>query len=134
MSLGTCCTPIPGDDIVGYITRGKGITVHRKNCPNIANEKDRLVEVFWNEDIEFANYPVDILIEASDRPNLLTDVMNTMSSLKVSLSSIHCRLVNRGEKVHITATVLVSDQKRLRDIRDALIGVNSIYEVTRIIH
>ena len=134
ISLATCCTPIPGDDIVGYITRGKGITVHRKKCPNIANEKDRLVEVFWNEDIEFANYPVDILIEASDRPNLLTDVMNTLSSLKVSLSSIHCRLINRGEKVHITATVLVSDQKRLRDIRDTLLGINSIYEVTRIIH
>ena len=74
-----CCSPVPGDEIVGYVTKGKGIIAHRKNCPNIANETQRLVDVHWRHDLEFATYPVDILIEASDRPNLLVDIMKTLT-------------------------------------------------------
>lgn len=134
ISLASCCTPIPGDDIIGYITRGKGITAHRKNCPNVAHETERLVPLSWREDIEFASYPVDILIEASDRNNLLTDVMNHLSAQKVMISSVHCRYVDNGNKVHITMTIMVSDNKRLRDISDSLLGIQSIYNITRIIH
>ncbi len=134
ISLASCCTPIPGDDIVGYITKGKGITAHRKNCPNIMRESERLVPLYWRDDIEFASYPVDILIEASDRPNLLTDVMNTLSMNKVPISSIHAKLVSNGDKVHITATIMVSDNKRLRDIANILEGISAVYSISRVIH
>ncbi len=133
ITLGNCCTPIPGDDIVGYITRGKGITVHRKNCPNVAKEKERLVEVFWMENIEYANYPVDVQMEASDRNNLLTDILNTLAAQKVGVSAIHARYVGVG-KVTVTATLLVSDAKRLQDIFNILLNITSIYEVERVIH
>ena len=135
ITLASCCTPIPGDDIVGYITKGKGISAHRKNCPNIARETERLVPLYWREDIEFSSYPVDILIEASDRPNLLTDVMNTLSINRVPINSIHCRLVGgNNDKVLISATIMVSDSKRLRDIVNILESVPAVYQISRVIH
>ena len=133
LSLSNCCTPIPGDDIVGYVTKGKGIAVHRKNCPNVINEKQRLVDVYWRDDIEFATYPVDILIEANDRNNLLVDIMSTLTASKVTLNNIHARLVNNGT-VNITATLMISDAKRLNDVCNILRSVNGIYSITRMIH
>ena len=133
-ALANCCTPIPGDDIVGYITRGKGISVHRKNCPNIAREKERLVDVYWRDDLESSTHPVDISIEASDRPNLLVEIMNTMASLKVTVSSIHVKLNSTNLTVNITATILVSDAKRLFDISNILHSITGVYEVGRITH
>ena len=133
ISLASCCTPIPGDGIVGYVTKGKGIVVHRNNCPNIINEHERLVEVLWRDDIEYATYPVDIMIEANDRSNLVVDIMSTLTSAKVTLSSLHARLINNG-LVDISATLLVSDAKRLNDVFNIIRSVSGVYSVTRIIH
>ena len=133
IALSNCCTPLPGDDIVGYVTKGKGIAVHRKNCPNVANEKERLVEVLWRDDIEFATYPVDILIEASDRNNLVVDIMSVLTGAKVTLNSLHAKLTNNG-MVDITATLLVSDAKRLNDVFNILRSVTGVYTISRIIH
>ena len=133
ISLANCCTPLPGDDIVGYVTKGKGIVVHRKNCPNVINEHERLVEVLWRDDIESATYPVDVLIEANDRNNLVVDIMSTLTAAKVALSSLHVRLTNNGN-VDISATLMVSDAKRLNDVFNIVRSVSGIYSVTRVIH
>ena len=134
LTLASCCSPIPGDDIVGYITKGKGISVHRKNCPNIAREKERLVDVYWRDDLESSTHPVDIAIEASDRPNLLVEIMNTMASLKVTVSSINVKLNHTNLTVNIAATILVSDAKRLFDISNILHSITGVYEVNRVTH
>ena len=135
IQLASCCTPIPGDMIKGYITKGKGITVHRHNCPNIANETKRLIDVYWKDDIEFSTYPVDITLEANDRPNLLVDIMNTMSSAKVTVSSIHAQLQRHNRSITIVAlTIYVSDLKRLNDITNILQNIKGVYEVKRVIH
>ena len=134
ISLANCCTPIPGDDIVGYITRGKGISVHRKNCPNVMNEKERLLEVFWRDDIEFATYPVDIIIEASDRNNLLVDVMAVINNCKVGINNLHARSNTQNLSATISATIMVSDAKRLHDICVQLRGITGVYRVDRVIH
>ena len=133
ISLANCCTPLPGDDIVGYVTKGKGIMVHRKNCPNVINEHDRLVTVLWRDDIEMATYPVDILIEANDRNNLLVDIMSVLTAAKVSLSSVHARLTANGN-VDITATLMVSDAKRLNDVFNIIRSVSGVYSVSRVTH
>ena len=133
ISLANCCTPLPGDDIVGYVTKGKGIVVHRKNCPNVINEHQRLVEVLWRDDIESATYPVDVLIEANDRNNLVVDIMSTLTAAKVTLSSLHVRLTNNGN-VDISATLMVSDAKRLNDVFNIVRSVSGVYSVTRVIH
>ena len=134
IALANCCTPIPGDDIVGYITRGKGISVHRKNCPNVMNEKERLLEVFWRDDIEFATYPVDISIEASDRNNLLVDVMAVFNNAKVGVNNLHARSNAQNLSATISATIMVSDAKRLHDICVLLKGITGVYRVVRVIH
>ena len=133
ISLSNCCTPIPGDDIVGYVTKGKGIAVHRKSCPNVVNETQRLVEVLWRDDIEFATYPVDVLIQAGDRNNLIVDIMSTLTTAKVTLSNLHARLINSGN-VEISATLMVSDAKRLNDVFNILRSVNGVYSITRLTH
>ena len=133
IALASCCTPIPGDDIVGYVTKGKGIMVHRKNCPNVIKEKQRLVEVLWKDDIEFATYPVDIMIEANDRNNLVVDIMSLLTANKVALNNLHVRLTSNG-LVNINATLLISDAKRLNDVFNILRSISGIYEITRVTH
>ena len=135
IKLANCCTPIPGDDIIGYITQGKGITVHRRNCPNVAHEKERLIDVYWRDDIEFATYPVDISLEANDRPNLLIDIMNTLSSTKTSVSSLHAQVVpSNTTLVVVNMTIYVSDAKRLYDVCNILLNVKGVYGYKRVIH
>ena len=134
IALANCCTPVPGDDIVGYITRGKGISVHRRNCPNIINEKERLLDVYWRDDIEFATYPVDIVIEASDRNNLLMDIMSVFSNAKVGVNNLHAKSNTQNLTATISATVMVSDAKRLHDICVLLRGITGVYRVDRVIH
>ncbi|MFA5480954.1 MAG: bifunctional (p)ppGpp synthetase/guanosine-3',5'-bis(diphosphate) 3'-pyrophosphohydrolase [Bacilli bacterium] len=134
INLGNCCTPIPGDDIVGYITKGKGLTVHRVSCPNIAGEKQRLVEVFWRDSEHLETYPVDIKIESADRPNLLIDIMSVFSANKVSVSTISAKLHSSTMNTTIAATIYVSDAKRLSDVFNIILNVNGVYEVGRVIH
>ena len=107
--------------------------VHRKSCPNVAKEHQRLVDVKWKEDIEFATYPVDIMIEANDRNNLVVDIMSLLTASKVTLSSLHARLTNNG-LVDISATLMISDAKRLNDVFNALRSISGVYQITRIIH
>lgn len=135
IKLANCCTPIPGDGIVGYITKGKGVSVHRANCPNVSREKERLIEVFWRDDIEFATYPVDISLEANDRPNLLIDIMNTLSSTKTSVSSLHAQVQSHNiSLVVVNMTIYVSDSKRLNDICNVLLNIKGVYGYKRVIH
>ena len=134
ISRSNCCNPIPGDDIIGFITKGKGISVHRKNCPNVANRNERLVEVFWRTDLEYSTYPVDILVEASNRHNLVISIMTAMNNNHVNVSNLNARLADNGTKAMINMTILVSGSKRLNDIINILLNVSSVYNVTRIIH
>ena len=133
-SLANCCTPIPGDEIVGYITKGKGISIHRKECPNIANEKDRLVDVQWiDSDDHSRTYPVDIVAEANDRPNLLVQIMTTLTNSHISVTNVHCH-TNEMHKVVCHMTILVDSVKRLNDVINILLNVAGIYDVKRVIH
>jgi GTP pyrophosphokinase len=134
ITLGSCCTPIPGDNIVGFITRGRGITVHRITCPNVSHDPKRLVEVFWNEQLSIGSYSVDISIEASDRNNLLVDLMGIFAQLKVNVTSISAKSNYQTLRAIVQATILVSDAKRLSDIFNVLQNVSGVYEVKRIIH
>lgn len=134
ITLGQCCSPIPGDDIVGFVTRGKGITVHRLNCPNIQGDASRLTEVYWNENLTLETHPVDIQIEGADRPNLLVDIMNLFSQNKVTLSTISAKSFPQTTTAIISATVFVTDSKRLNDIFNILLNVVGVYNVKRVIH
>lgn len=134
ITLGNCCTPIPGDEIIGYITKGKGITVHRKDCPNIAKEKTRLIEVFWKDNLEKSTYPVDIKIECYERANLVVDIMSVLSQKKITVTSLNAVLHQQQNTSTISVTIYVSNAVVLRDIINNLLNVKSVYEVTRATH
>lgn len=134
VSLGSCCSPIPGDEIVGYITKGKGVTIHRFNCPNIVHHKERLIDAEWRDDLPTANYPVDIVIEANDRSNLLSDVMAAISQHDVPISAISAHLHPDTMTTTLTATIHVSDSKRLNDIFNVILNIAGVYRVDRTIH
>lgn len=133
ISLGSCCTPIPGDEIVGYITKGKGITIHRKECPNVKDGK-RLIEVFWNPDLAEKTYPVDLEIECNDRNNLLVDIMSVFSIHKINVTDLNAKLHPETMTSTIDATILIKDAHALNDLSNVLINVPGVYEVNRKIH
>ena len=88
-----CCNPVPGDDIVGYITRGRGVSVHRKDCPNLgtlSTEEGRIIEVFW-EGTGQSSYPVELEVLAEDRVNLLSNIMLAVSEMKTNIVAVHGR-------------------------------------------
>ncbi len=134
VNLGHCCTPIPGDDIKGYITRGKGITIHRVTCPNIANETNRLIDVTWREDLQLENYPVDIELISLDRPLLLNDVMSILSQNRIPCTYISAKLHITTSTTTISATINVSDANKLNNIFNILLNINGVLEVNRVIH
>jgi len=84
-NLAGCCHPVPGDDIVGYVTRSRGITVHRRDCYNVVNEdeKERLIEVEWGQ--TDTQYPVGIQIEALDRVGLVRDISTVVAEEKINI-------------------------------------------------
>lgn len=134
VSLGQCCTPIPGDAIVGYITRGKGITVHRANCPNIAHEKARLIDLKWKEDLGVGHYPVDLEIYANDRANLVADILQAISAKGILTSDLRSHLLAETMNDVIDVTISVTDSKCLDDLFAVLLGVKGVFSVSRVIH
>jgi len=134
ITLGSCCTPIPGDDIVGFITKGKGITVHRIHCPNISQSKNRLTEVIWNDQLETSLHPVDMRLESNDRQNLIVDIMGVFSQLKVSVTNLNAMLHPTTQTTTVNLTILVTDAKRLNDIFNVLLNIAGVYEIHRVTH
>ena len=134
VTLGSCCTPIPGDQIVGYITKGKGITIHRIDCPNLNSLEKRLISVNWKSDLEEKNYPVDIRIECRDRHNLLVDIMGVFSQHKVPVTAISATYHSQTNTSTINATILVSGKEALVNISNVILNVENVYEVARVTH
>jgi len=134
ISLGNCCTPIPGDNIVGYITKGMGITVHRRDCPNVKEQKERLIDVFWKPNLGTSQYPVDIVIECNDRPNLVNNVMDILTSFKVKVTEFSAKLHAEISTTTISAQIYVTNTMMLEQIIQAIRNINSVYQVKRVIH
>ncbi|MCF0112799.1 MAG: bifunctional (p)ppGpp synthetase/guanosine-3',5'-bis(diphosphate) 3'-pyrophosphohydrolase, partial [Bacilli bacterium] len=134
ITLGHCCSPIPGDDIVGYITKGKGITIHRANCPNIQAQHTRLIDVSWKEDLGISTYPVDIEIYANDRMNLVAEILQVFGAKGISVSDLHAHLIPETMNDVIALTVNVTDAKVLQDSFADLLGLKGVYEIRRITH
>ena len=134
ISLASCCTPIPGDDIIGYITKGNGIKVHRVSCPNVCQEHNRLIPVIWNPNAEKKDYPVDISIECYDRNNLLIDVLNCFSQIKVQVYKVNAEYHASNNTTTISVTVMVKDVAYLNTLTQQLLNINSVYDIRRVIH
>lgn len=133
ISLSQCCNPVYGDDIVGYVTKGSGVKVHRRDCPNIANEKSRLIDVYWDTDFDSGSYEAVLTLLSTDRSFLLTDLVTVVSQLKVKLNAVNSEV--NDDKVHVTTTmrVVVKDAEHLRNLIANLRKVDSVIRVSRVI-
>ena len=132
VKLSKCCSPVPGDEIIGYITKGRGVSVHRKDCRHVNElfaEENRIIDVTWYED-EKSAYNVEIAIFANDRDGLLADIIQVVSSEKTKLIAVASRATK--EKIAVTdLTVEVENLDKLNSLLKSLRKIDSVYEVRR---
>jgi GTP diphosphokinase / guanosine-3',5'-bis(diphosphate) 3'-diphosphatase len=128
-----CCKPIRGDTITGFVTRGRGVTIHRDDCPNVAryrqDEPDRLVSVGWDASVMTASL-VDVDVVADDRSGLLKDVLDVLDRLKKSALKIEANATTNGE-AHIHLRFEVRNQTEYDILRSALMNVRDVVDVIR---
>ena len=129
-----CCNPLPGDTIIGYITRGRGVSIHRGDCSNILShsqeESERMVEVMWAEEID-STYPVDIQIYGKDKPRLVTEVMNTVLDTRTHILGINAR-VGKDNIAHIQLRVEIRNVEQLKMVMHRIRKVKDITDVERV--
>lgn len=131
MSLAQCCLPVYGDEIIGYISKGKGVKVHRTNCPNIQNMKKRLIDVEWDETVKDIKYDAYVIVISRDRNFLLTDIVTVVSQFNGSIKEINS-VVNQEELTTTTKmTIQVGDNEHLKLICANLRKVDSVISVER---
>ncbi len=133
VSLANCCRPIPGDPIIGYISKGKGVKVHRADCPNIVNEKKRLIPVQWEEGLDEKQYEVNLIIHSDDRNYLLSDIVTTLQQCNVYLKHVDSAVDDGNLEATTKLTVSVKNAAHLQNLISNLKKVRSVNEVIRTI-
>ena len=130
-----CCMPAPGDPIIGYITLGAGVTIHRRDCRNILKISDtkrgRLINVEWGRQ-SHEMYPVDISLETIDRQGLLRDILNILSNEKVNVTAVHTQSNKSNNTAHMDLTIEVASVSQLSGVLNRLGQLNNVYEVRRL--
>jgi len=129
-----CCNPVPGDDIVGFITRGRGVSIHRTDCPNLSTilegQEERSIEVSW--DIEKkSSYSAEIQIRATDRPGLLAEIALRVNDADVGLLSLNAR-TNKDKSVMINMTLEIHDKEQLNELMKRLRRIGNVFDVYRV--
>jgi guanosine-3',5'-bis(diphosphate) 3'-pyrophosphohydrolase len=132
--LSRCCNPLPGDPIVGYITRGRGVSIHRADCPNIMqshqHEKERLIEVAWEEGNQ-GLYQVEIEAISLDRPRLAMDIMSAIADTKTTINSVHAR-ATKNKLASVNVKMEIKSLDHLEYIMNKLKRLKDVIEVKRV--
>ena len=132
VKLSKCCNPVPGDEIIGYITRGRGVSVHRTDCVNtkkLLEEGNRIIDVYWSDTKKTA-YSADIEVYANDRLGLLADVVKVLGDNKCNIMAVTSK-TNRERIAVIELTIEVENTEKLNNVLKNLRKVDSVYEVKR---
>ena len=126
-----CCNPIPGDMIIGYVTRGRGVSVHRTDCPNVQNlkESERMISVSWNTS-ETGWYQAEIEVEALDRPNLLAAIMDAINEGGTHVASVNAR-TTRNRIAIIDLIVTTRDVSHMESVMRRIRKVDGVMSVHR---
>src|SRR5690625_416984 len=134
--LSKCCNPVPGDAIVGYITKGRGVSVHRADCPNILSDEatKRHLKVEWKDDVtDTKQYHLDLEVSGFDRRGLLNDVLQAVNEMKTNISQVNGR-TDRNKIAIINITLLINDTAHLQRIVERIKQIKDVYTVTRTLH
>ena len=131
-----CCNPIPGDEIVGFVTRGRGITIHRTDCVNVLNmsemDRTRLIEAEWQQPDNKVSekYMAEIQVYANNRTGLLVDISKIFTERKIDMRSINSR-TNKQEKATISMSFEIGSKEELRSLIEKIRQVESVLDVER---
>jgi GTP diphosphokinase / guanosine-3',5'-bis(diphosphate) 3'-diphosphatase len=130
-NMARCCNPTPGDEIVGYITRGRGATIHRADCPNILSirDRERLVQVSWGEPSK--SFPVPIRVKAFDRDGLMMDISTLIANEKIGMNKVQVDVKGRNTAI-FDLIIEVRDVEQLSRILDRLEGLDNVFEAQRV--
>ena len=132
VKLSKCCNPLPGDEIIGYITKGRGVSVHRKDCINVNDlftEENRIIDVKWYEEAK-ENYNVNIQVLANDRDGLLIDILNEINKTNSKLMGVNSKTTKERIAI-IDINIEVENIEELNKVIRAIKKVDSVYEVRR---
>lgn len=133
--LAGCCKPVPGDPIIGYVTLGRGVTVHRQDCSRamklLREESERIVQVSWDS-MDTSIYPVDILIEAFDRPGLLNDVTALLANEKCNLTQVNTRTDPQYNNARMRLSVEIGSLERLGRLLAKIDALPNVHSVSRV--
>lgn len=128
-----CCNPVPGDEIIGYITKGRGVSIHRKDCTNVKDllsEEERIIDVEWYKEEKQGSYNVDIEVLSNDRTGLLGDIVKEITGQKINIMAVNTK-TDKDRIATIDITVEVKDIEQLNKVLKAIRKVDSVYEVNR---
>ena len=131
--MAKCCNPVPGDDIIGYITRGRGVSVHRSDCCSLGHtpeDLERMIEVAW-DGASSESFHVGIDIQAYDRAGILMEVMAVLSELKITITNINAKVQEDTKNVSINVTVDIRDISQLDFVMTKLRRIREVYTVQR---
>jgi guanosine-3',5'-bis(diphosphate) 3'-pyrophosphohydrolase len=129
-----CCNPIPGDDIIGYVTRGRGVAVHSTTCPNVQNllyQSERRMDVEWTDSSE-TTYPVNLRVRTEDRPGMLADITAVISEAGSNIRTLESRPDNLHARVE--ASLEIADRKQLERILSNIKKISGVFGVERVYH
>jgi len=133
VKLSKCCNPVPGDEIIGYITRGRGVTVHTKDCVNVKDlfkEEERIIDVYWAQESTNKSYNVEMTVYANDREELLGDIMRTAQQDNSKIVGVQAKS-NKAKIVMVELTLEVKDIEAVNKIQRELGKIDSVYDVKR---
>ena len=129
-----CCSPVPGDQIIGFITKGRGVSVHKVECPHIVNlpesEKARFIEVEWSGGEKDISYNTDISIIAEDRKGMFADISRTCEDMDVHIAGVNARS-DKDNVVHMTMTLALSDTGEIQKVLRNLKNIHGVIDVYR---
>lgn len=128
-----CCSPVPGDEIIGYITRGRGVSVHRSDCPNVQDLdiQERFIDVEWDTDKK-TSYQAEIQIKATDRSGLLTQITQLLTDMKLTVTSLNAR-TNKEKTALINMTLEIKDIEQLKELMKKIKRLEGVIDVYRVI-
>ena len=135
-TIARCCSPVPNDPIVGYITRGRGVSIHRQDCGNVlrlhGDDRGRLIEVEWGESLE-ETYPVDISVQAYDRSGLLSDITALLANEKINLGGVNTATDKRDGIARMRLTLEISDIGQLSRVLTLIGQLPNVVEARRVV-
>jgi GTP pyrophosphokinase len=131
-NMAHCCNPVPGDPIVGYVTRGRGVTIHRQDCPNILrmNENERLIEVEWGDEAA-ETFPVHVRVEAFDRPGLVRDIASVVAEETINMTSAHVATHAKNHMATMMLTLQISDVDQLSRVLTRIARLPNVVDAVR---